>query len=86
MWAAADDERELSFVSACIERLMQYPEAVVCQAHTACYVEGQEERLYVVHTNSLEGKIDLIDRYREKCYNIMNNIFWNTSIITFKNL
>lgn len=65
MWAAADDERELSFVSACLERLMQYPEAVVCQAHTACYIEGQEERLYVVHTNSLEGKVDLIDRYRE---------------------
>jgi glycosyltransferase involved in cell wall biosynthesis len=65
MWAAADDERELSFVSACIEKLMQNPEAVVCQAQTAAYIEGRQERLYVVHANSLEGKTDLIDRYRE---------------------
>jgi glycosyltransferase involved in cell wall biosynthesis len=65
MWAADDDERDLSFVSACIEKLTQCPEAVVCQAYTASYIEGQQERLCVVHSNSLEGKTDLIDRYRE---------------------
>ena len=65
MWAADDDERNPSFVSACIDKLMQCPDAVVCQAYTASYIEGQEERLCVVHTNSLEGKTDLIERYRE---------------------
>jgi glycosyltransferase involved in cell wall biosynthesis len=65
MWAADDDVRDLSFVSACIEKLMQCPAAVVCQAYTASYIEGRQEMLCVIHTNSLEGKTDLIDRYKE---------------------
>jgi glycosyltransferase involved in cell wall biosynthesis len=65
MWAADDDERDLSFVSACIEKLMQCPNAAVCHAYTAAFIEGEQERLCVVNTNSFEGKTDLIDRYRE---------------------
>ena len=65
MWAAVDDERELSFVSACVEKMEQSPDAVVCQAHTAMYIEGREERLCVVHTNSFDKLTSSVEYYRE---------------------
>lgn len=65
MWAADDDERELSFVSACVEKIEQCPEAAVCQAYTGVFVEGIEEKMCVVHTNSFDQISDLVERYKE---------------------
>lgn len=65
MWAAHDDEREPSFVSACVERLEQCPDAVLCQARTAVFIEGRDETLYRAGLDSFEGRIGLAERYRE---------------------
>jgi glycosyltransferase involved in cell wall biosynthesis len=65
MWAAHDDERESSFVSACVERLEQSPEAVLCQAHTVILVEGQDQPLCLCRLDTFETATSLVDRYRE---------------------
>jgi len=65
MWAAHDDQRKLSFVSACVEKMEQCPDAVLCQAHTALFIEGRKEMLGVVHLDSFEGATELVGRYRE---------------------
>jgi len=65
MWAAHDDQRELSFVSACVEMMEQCPGAVLCQAYTNVYVEGREDLLFVAHLDSFEGLTGLVERYRE---------------------
>lgn len=65
MWAAHDDQRERFFVSACVEKLEQCPEAVLCQVHTAMYIEGRDDLLCVVHLDSYEGVTGVVDRYRE---------------------
>ena len=65
MWAAHDDLRELSFVRACVEKLEQCPEAVLCQTHTASFIDGRQERLCVTNLDSFEGVTGLVERYRE---------------------
>lgn len=65
LWAAHDDRREPSFVSACVERLEQRPDAVLCQAYTAVSVEGQDEMLYLVHLDTFEQRTGLVERYQE---------------------
>jgi glycosyltransferase involved in cell wall biosynthesis len=65
MWAAHDDQRETSFVSACVERMEHCPKAVLCQAHTAMFIEGQKEMMCVANLDSLEGMTELVQRYRE---------------------
>ncbi len=65
MWAAHDDQREQSFVSACVEKMEQCPEAALCQAHTATFIEGREEMLCIAHLDSFEGVTGLVERYRE---------------------
>ena len=65
MWAAHDDRRERSFVSTCVEKMEQCPEAALCQAHTAMYVEGRKEILCIANLNSFEGAKGLVGRYRE---------------------
>jgi len=65
MWAAHDDLRERSFVSACVEKMEQCPEAVLCQAHTAMHIEGRDEVLCIANLDSFEGKTGLVERYRE---------------------
>jgi len=65
MWAAYDDKRELSFVSACVQKLEQCPDAVLCQAYTAIYIGGRKEVLCVTNLNSFEGVAGLVGRYRE---------------------
>jgi len=65
MWAAHDDLRELSFVRACVEKLEQFPEAVLCHTHTEMYIENRKERLCVAHLNSFDGVTGLVERYRE---------------------
>lgn len=65
MWAAHDDRRERFFVSACVEKMEQCPEAVLCQVHTAMYIEGRDELLCVAHLDSYEGVVSLVERYRE---------------------
>ncbi len=70
MWAAHDDLRESSFVSSCVDKLEQHPDAVLCQAHTANYIEGNDEVLYVANLDSFDNEISLSERYREtlKCF------------------
>jgi len=65
MWAAHDDVREPSFVGACVARLEEEPDAVLCQAHTAMFIEGRSELLCIAHLNSFEGVTGLVARYRE---------------------
>ncbi len=64
-WAAHDDEREPSFVSACVERLQQYSDAALCAGHAAVSIDPGDEILYVTHFDSLEGLVDVVERYRE---------------------
>ena len=70
MWAAHDDLRESSFVSSCVDKLEQHPDAVLCQAHTGNYIEGNDEVLYVANLDSFDNEISLSERYREtlKCF------------------
>lgn len=65
MWAAHDDQRERSFVSECVEKMEQCPEAVLCQVHTGIFIEGREEVLFVAHLDSFEDMTGLVQRYRE---------------------
>ena len=65
MWAAHDDLRELSFVRACVEKLEQFPEAVLCHTHTELFIENRKERLCVAHLDSFVGVTGLVERYRE---------------------
>jgi len=69
MWAAHDDWREPSFVSACVDKMEQCPEAVLCQSHSAIFIEGREEMLCVNSLNSFEGVTGLVQRYRETLKN-----------------
>lgn len=65
MWSAHDDQRERSFVSACVEKMEKRPDAVLCQAHTASYIKGREGMLCVASIDSLENVKGLVQRYRE---------------------
>ena len=65
LWAAHDDQREPAFVSACVEKMEQHPEAVLCQVHTAMFIEGRKEMLCIANLNSFEGVTGLVKRYRE---------------------
>lgn len=65
MWAAHDDKREPSFVSVCVEKMEQCPEAVLCHTHTVTFIEGRKEMLYVANMDSFEGVTGLVARYRE---------------------
>ena len=65
MWAAHDDRREPTFVSACVERMEQCPDAVLCQAHTAVSVRGRPELLDVASLDSFDCAAGLVARYRE---------------------
>ena len=65
MWAAHDDKRESSFVSACVKKMEQSPNAVLCQVHTASFIEGREEMLCVASLDSFEGVMGLVERYWE---------------------
>ena len=65
MWAAHDDLRKPSFVRACVKRMEQCTEAVLCQSYTATFIEGKKERLSVASLESFEDKTGLVERYRE---------------------
>jgi hypothetical protein len=65
MLAAHDDQREKSFVSACVEKMEQCPEAALCHSHTAIFIEGREEMLGFAHLDSFDGLTSLVERYRE---------------------
>ena len=60
MWAAHDDLREPSFVRACVEKMEQCPEAVLCQTHTATFIEGRNKKKFVANLNSFESVMGLI--------------------------
>ena len=63
IWAAHDDKRDISFVSACVEKMEQCPKAVLCQCYTATYIEGNNETLCITNLNSFEGVTTLTQRY-----------------------
>lgn len=65
MWAAHDDERAPSYVSACVERLEQSPEAVLCQTHTVVLIDDQVQPLCIWRLDTFEAATSLVDRYRE---------------------
>ena len=65
MWAAHDDMRESSFVSVCVKKLEQFPEAALCHPFTEMFVENREKRLCVTNLNSFEGVTDLVKRYQQ---------------------
>jgi hypothetical protein len=67
MWAAHDDRREPSFVSACVEHLERCPGAVLCQAQTLVSIEGDDRDvpLCVATLDTFEDKEDVVARYRE---------------------
>lgn len=64
-WAAHDDERETSFVSECVSRLEEHPDAVLCTGHAAVSIDSSDEVLYVTRFDTFNGCIDVVDRYRE---------------------
>jgi len=65
MWAAHDDLREPAFVRACVEKMEKCPEAVLCQAHTATFIEGRNEMLCVANLDGFESVTGLTERYRQ---------------------
>lgn len=65
MWVAHDDDRHLSFVSACVDKLERSPDAVLCQVHTAVWIEGSQRLLYTATLASFENKVGILARYRE---------------------
>jgi glycosyltransferase involved in cell wall biosynthesis len=65
MWASDDDQREPSFVSSCVGKMEQCPEAVLCHSHTAVSVVGQKEMMYVSTLDGFEGVAGLVEQYRE---------------------
>ncbi len=65
MWAAHDDHREPSFVSACVDKMESCPDAVLCQARTSIFIDGSEDMLCVAGLDSFEGATGLVERYRE---------------------
>jgi len=69
MLAAHDDVRAPSFVSACVEKMEQCPDAVLCQSCTAIFIEGREEMLCEAHLDSFECLTGLVGRYRETLKN-----------------
>jgi len=69
MWAAEGDLHDLSFVRACVEKLEQSPEAVLCHVHTAFFIENRKERLCISNLDSFTGVTGLVERYRETLKN-----------------
>lgn len=65
VWAAHDDLRAPSFVSACVERMEECRDAVLCHAHTEVTVEGHDEPVYVAHLDTFAADLDVVARYRE---------------------
>lgn len=65
MWAAHDDRHDPSFVRSCVDKMSQCPDAVLCQAHTAAFIEGRKEMLYTVNLDSFDETTGLVERYRE---------------------
>jgi glycosyltransferase involved in cell wall biosynthesis len=64
-WTSHDDEREPSFVSTCVERLEQHPDAVLCAGAVAVSIEPSNDIVYVAHFDAFAGRTDVVDRYRE---------------------
>ena len=76
MWAAHDDSRDKSFVRECVEKMEQFPNAVVCHAQTEMFVEGHEEMLCLAHLDSFKGVTELMERYRETLRHVSPTIVY----------
>lgn len=69
MWAAHDDCRGASFVSACVSAMEQRPDAVLCQVPTETYIEGRDEVMCITRLDSFGTKRTLLGRYWETLRN-----------------
>ncbi len=69
MWAAHDDQRDKSFVRECVQKMEQNPDAVLCQTHTALYIEGRSDLLATNDLASFEGVKGSVPQYRETLKN-----------------
>ena len=65
MFAAHDDERESTFVSECVRRLEERPDAVLCAAHTSVSIESRDEVLYVTRFDTVVDRAAVVKRYHE---------------------
>ena len=70
MWAAHDDDRASSFVSACVARMEACRDAVLCQTHTVGLIEGNDEPFYVARLDSFEHVTGVVERYRETLWRV----------------
>ncbi len=69
MWAAHDDLREPTFVSSCVGKLEQWPEAVLCQTKTSVLIDQLPNPAYTASLDSFVGHTDQVQRYRETLKN-----------------
>lgn len=76
LWAAHDDLREPSFVRACVEKMEQSPQAVLCQVHTAVLIENQKNILYLCKLDSFENPTSIVSRYRKTIKHFPNTAIY----------
>ena len=76
MYAAHDDTREQFFVSECLSKMEQYPEAAVCHPQVAMFIEGHDKTLCIAHLDSFEGLTGLVDRYRENLKHVTSTAMY----------
>ena len=76
MWAAHDDQREPLFVTACVEKMENSLNAVLCHVQTAMLVEGEEEVVKVTHLDSFKDVKSLTSRYKEGLKNIRGTMMY----------
>lgn len=65
MWAAYDDKHHKSFVSECVKKMEQCPDAALVHVICAVKTEESEELSYYTNINTFEGVTGLPARYRE---------------------
>ena len=75
-WTSHDDERDPSFVSACVERLEQHLDAVLSPGRVAVSIDPNDEIVYVAHFDSFAGLTDVVDRYHEALKRLPPSAFY----------
>ncbi len=69
MWAHHNSLHKFSFVRVCVEKLEQFPEAILCHTHTEMFIENHKETLCISNLDSFDGAKGLVERYRETLKN-----------------
>ena len=63
IWAACDDTIEQSLVRECVEKMEQYPEAVLCYFYSAAYLGQGGPKVYSLGSDGLENIEGIVKRY-----------------------